>query len=171
VYISVCIIPCSSAWSPLRSGFISGAAVTPTCVRLQGSLKVRSLLIFYLCHYSPYLGFFLLCIEVSWSHTATVEWYWQEGTEELWEKPVPVPLCPPKIPLGLTRARTRAYALRGRRLTTWTMTRHHYSPYLRLVLLCIEVSWSRAFRHTVGLLWTSDQPVAETFTYTGQHNI
>jgi hypothetical protein len=26
-------------------------------------------------------------------------------------------------------------------------------------------------RHMVGLLWTSDQPVAETFTYTGQHNI
>jgi hypothetical protein len=26
-------------------------------------------------------------------------------------------------------------------------------------------------RHTVGLLWTSDQPVAETSTYTGQHNI
>jgi hypothetical protein len=24
---------------------------------------------------------------------------------------------------------------------------------------------------TVGLLWTSDQPIAETFTYTGQHNI
>jgi hypothetical protein len=27
------------------------------------------------------------------------------------------------------------------------------------------------FRHTVGLLWTSGQPVAETSTYTGQHNI
>jgi hypothetical protein len=26
-------------------------------------------------------------------------------------------------------------------------------------------------RHTVGLLWTSDQPVTETSTYTGQHNI
>jgi hypothetical protein len=25
-------------------------------------------------------------------------------------------------------------------------------------------------RHTVGLLWTSDQPVAEASTYTGQHN-
>jgi hypothetical protein len=28
-----------------------------------------------------------------------------------------------------------------------------------------------AYRHTVGLLWTSDQPVAETSTYAGQHNI
>jgi hypothetical protein len=27
------------------------------------------------------------------------------------------------------------------------------------------------FRHTVGLLWAIDQPVAETSTYTGQHNI
>jgi hypothetical protein len=27
------------------------------------------------------------------------------------------------------------------------------------------------FRHTVGILWTSDQSVAETSTYTGQHNI
>jgi hypothetical protein len=26
-------------------------------------------------------------------------------------------------------------------------------------------------RHTVGLLWTSDQPVAKVSTYTGQHNI
>jgi hypothetical protein len=26
-------------------------------------------------------------------------------------------------------------------------------------------------RHTVGLLWTSDHPVSETSTYTGQHNI
>jgi hypothetical protein len=25
--------------------------------------------------------------------------------------------------------------------------------------------------HSVGLLWTSDQPVAEASTYTGQHNI
>jgi hypothetical protein len=27
------------------------------------------------------------------------------------------------------------------------------------------------FRHLVGLLWTSDQPVAKASTYTGQHNI
>jgi hypothetical protein len=25
-------------------------------------------------------------------------------------------------------------------------------------------------RHTVGLLWTSDQPIAKASTYTGQHN-
>jgi hypothetical protein len=43
-------------------------------------------------------------------------------TEELfWEKPVPVPLCPPQIPRGLTRAS----AVRGRRITTWAMARTH----------------------------------------------
>jgi hypothetical protein len=31
------------------------------------------------------------------------------------------------------------------------------------------VSWSHTYRHTVGLLWTSDQPVAEACTYTEQH--
>jgi hypothetical protein len=30
---------------------------------------------------------------------------------------------------------------------------------------------TRILRHTVGLLWTSDQPVAEASTYTGQHDI
>jgi hypothetical protein len=50
---------------------------------------------------------------------APVEWNWQGKTEVLGEKPVPVPLCPPQIPHGLTRYRTRASALRGRRLTAW----------------------------------------------------
>jgi hypothetical protein len=54
---------------------------------------------------------------------ATVEWYWQGKTEELWEKLVPVPLCPRQIPHGLTWARTQASAVRGRRLTTWAMAR------------------------------------------------
>jgi hypothetical protein len=47
--------------------------------------------------------------------------YWQRKTEELRGKPVPVPLCPPQIPHGLTRARTQASVVRGRRLTTWAM--------------------------------------------------
>jgi hypothetical protein len=33
------------------------------------------------------------------------------------------------------------------------------------------VSGSHTYRHTVGLLWTRDQPVAEASTYTGQHNM
>jgi hypothetical protein len=35
----------------------------------------------------------------------------------------------------------------------------------------LGVSRSHTYRHTVGFLWTSDQPVAETSTCTGQHNI
>jgi hypothetical protein len=61
--------------------------------------------------------------QIIWVWRATVEWYWQGKTEELGEKPVPVPLCPPQIPNGLNRARTRASAVRGRRLTTWATAR------------------------------------------------
>jgi hypothetical protein len=57
------------------------------------------------------------------SNGAPVEWNWQGKTEVLGEKPVPVPLCPPQFPHGLTRHRTRASAVRGRRLTAWAMTR------------------------------------------------
>jgi hypothetical protein len=55
---------------------------------------------------------------------APVEWDWQGKTEVLGEKPVLVPLCPTQIPHGLTRDRTRASAVRGRRLTAWAMARH-----------------------------------------------
>jgi hypothetical protein len=44
--------------------------------------------------------------------------YWSTGEIKLTgEKPVPVPLCPPQIPHGLTRDRTWASAVRGWRLT------------------------------------------------------
>jgi hypothetical protein len=54
---------------------------------------------------------------------APVEWNWQGKTEILGENPVPVPRCPPQIPHGLTRGRTRASAVGGRRLTAWAMAR------------------------------------------------
>jgi hypothetical protein len=38
-------------------------------------------------------------------------------------KPVPVSLCPKLIPRGQTRARTRASAVRGRRIIAWSMAR------------------------------------------------
>jgi hypothetical protein len=50
---------------------------------------------------------------------APVEWNLQEKNEVLREIPVPVPVCPPQIPHGLTRHRTRASAVRSRRLTAW----------------------------------------------------
>jgi hypothetical protein len=40
-------------------------------------------------------------------------------------KPVPVSLCPPQIPHGPTRDRTRSSAVRGWRLTAWAMARPH----------------------------------------------
>jgi hypothetical protein len=46
------------------------------------------------------------------SNGAPVEWNWQGKTEVLGEKPIPVPRCPPQIPHGLTRDRTRASARR-----------------------------------------------------------
>jgi hypothetical protein len=55
------------------------------------------------------------------SNVVPVEWNWQWKTEVLGEKPVPVLLCPPQIPHGLTRDRTRASAVRGRLLTAWDM--------------------------------------------------
>jgi hypothetical protein len=39
------------------------------------------------------------------------------------KKPVPLPLCPPQIPHGLSRDRTRGSAVGGRRLTAWAMAR------------------------------------------------
>jgi hypothetical protein len=35
-----------------------------------------------------------------------MEWYWQEKTEVIEGKPVPVPLCPPQIPRGLSLLRS-----------------------------------------------------------------
>jgi hypothetical protein len=80
--------------------------------------------------------------QMIWVCRPTVEWYWQGKAEELWEKPLPVPLCPPEIPHGLTRARTRASAVRGRRLTTWAMSR----PNLHLTLIWIS---SKCISYTV----------------------
>jgi hypothetical protein len=51
--------------------------------------------------------------QVIYEWKATMEWYWQGNTEELEEKPFPVPLCPPKISHTLTRARIRASAVTG----------------------------------------------------------
>jgi hypothetical protein len=56
--------------------------------------------------------------------------------EELGEIPVPVPLCPPQIPHRMTRVRTRASAVRGRRLTAWATAR---SPVvLTLIIFLYE---------------------------------
>jgi hypothetical protein len=52
-----------------------------------------------------------------WVWRATVEWCWQDKTEELGDKPVPVRLCPPQVPHRQSLARTRTCVVRDRRLT------------------------------------------------------
>jgi hypothetical protein len=53
-------------------------------------------------------------------------------TEEIGEKPVPVPLCPPQIPHGPNRMRTPASEMRGRRLTASDMARPLLLSYTEL---------------------------------------
>jgi hypothetical protein len=54
---------------------------------------------------------------------ATVEW-WQIKTKHLGEHPVPVSLCPLKIPHVVTRTRNRASAVAGRQISSWSRARH-----------------------------------------------
>jgi hypothetical protein len=75
--------------------------------------------------------------QMIWVWRATVEWHWQGKPEELGEKPVPVPLCPPQISHGLTRARTRASAVTGRQLTTWAMARPCQSVSYTVMVMVI----------------------------------
>jgi hypothetical protein len=83
------------------------------------------------------------------SHGAPVEWNWQGKTEVLGEKPVPLPLCPPQIPHGLTRDRTRASAVGGRQLTAWAMAlpacRRHAELFVKPCWkkrgICSLVTW------------------------------
>jgi hypothetical protein len=62
------------------------------------------------------------------------KWNWQGNIEVLGEKPVPVPLCPPQIPHGLTWNWTRNSAAGSRRLTAWAMVR----PFV----FCLSLSQS-----------------------------
>jgi hypothetical protein len=81
------------------------------------------------------------------SNGALVEWNWQGKTKVLRGKPVPVPLCPPQIPHGLTRDRTRASAVGGRRRTAWAMAR----PRLRfgsMSLFCCPATSDYIVTHT-----------------------
>jgi hypothetical protein len=65
---------------------------------------------------------------------------------EFGEKPVPVPLCPPQIPHGMTRAPTRASAVRGRRLTAWATARDSFT-----LLPCVPHAPPTSF----ALTWSS----------------
>jgi hypothetical protein len=70
------------------------------------------------------------------SNGAPVEWNLQSKTEELGGKTCPnATLSTIKIPHGLTRDRTRASAVGGRRLTAWATARPHVGSY------CCRLSW------------------------------
>jgi hypothetical protein len=62
------------------------------------------------------------------------------GNRSTQRKPAPVPLCPPQIPLGQTRSRTRAAAVGSQLLTAWAMAR----PSLHC-----NLSWSSATHRTL----------------------
>jgi hypothetical protein len=71
------------------------------------------------------------------SNGATVAWNWRGNTEVLGEKPVPVTHCPPQNSHKQTRDRTRASAVRSRRLTAWAMARPLVS-YISVKRFCIS---------------------------------
>jgi hypothetical protein len=77
-----------------------------------------------------------------------VEWNWKGKIEVFGEKPVPVPICPPQIPHGLTRDRIRASAVVGRRLTAWAMAR----PFEKCFLVPIENIMLHALHSPTGPL-------------------
>jgi hypothetical protein len=91
--------------------FLCGERPSSRCYGRIAALR----LIVQPCDEEDWLFFRFLC------NGTPVEWNWQGKTEVLGEKPVPVPLRPQLIPHGLARDRTRASAVRGRRLTAWAM--------------------------------------------------
>jgi hypothetical protein len=87
--------------------------------------------------------------QMIWVWRVMVEWYIDGKTEELWEKPVPVPLCPPQIPHGLTRAWTRASVVRGRRPTTWAMIGPVWNVTWHLLIMW-KLIWLKA-QHIINI--------------------
>jgi hypothetical protein len=62
------------------------------------------------------------------------EWWWNDidrgKLKNSWDKPVPMPLCPPQIPHGLTQAQTGESAVRGRRQTACAMAGPKDTPVM-----------------------------------------
>jgi hypothetical protein len=103
-----------------------------------------------------------------WVCRVTVKWYWQGKTEELGEKPVPVPPCPSQILHGLSRARSRASAVTGRRLTAWAMARpsiHYHAVTVRsiskshkIIYIILLYKW-RSVQHPVFAVHSSNSSI------------
>jgi hypothetical protein len=74
---------------------------------------------------------------------ALVEWNWQGRTEVLWKKKT----CPSATLSTTNPTRTRASAVRGRRLTAWTMARPLFFHLFKLLLLVLDLSLFRFCSH------------------------
>jgi hypothetical protein len=68
---------------------------------------------------------------IIWVWRAMVKWYWQGKAEELREKLVPVPFCPPQIPHQVTQVLTQASAVRDQPAT------NHLSHITALLRCCV----------------------------------
>jgi hypothetical protein len=91
--------------------------------------------------------------QMIWVWRATVEWYWRGKT-------CPVPLCPPQIPHGLTRAS----AVRGRRLTTWAMARPTKSVLVIFEHSVPTSNKTRTHKHNKDQLVTSVKEIIPVYS-------
>jgi hypothetical protein len=114
--------------------------------------------------------------------------YWRENPKNSGKKPVPVPLCPPQIPHGLTRAWTPASAVRGRRLTTWDLShgaaillqipKLYFAPFHLITSRSFPVSYFLpifpfllafySYDHPANDVWPGSKPTV-MLTYTQPH--
>jgi hypothetical protein len=119
----------------------------PWCSLCNPIMKMKMIIFYDYDYYYYYCPFP--------SNGARVEWNWQGKPEELEEKPVPVPLCPPQIPLGLTLGSNPG--LRGgrpaaNRLSHGTAISVAVTPQVALVSLLHH----KFFAATILLLPTSE---------------
>ena len=94
---------------------------------------------------------------------ASAEWNWQGQTEVFGEEPVPEPLCSPQISLAPAEEWTRAFAVRGRRLTAWLMKRgtalknipnFSWSCTVNVLVFNTKRTWLMVCRWIIGICCT-----------------
>ena len=98
-------------------------------------------------------------------HGALVEWCWQGETKALRGKPVPVPLHPPQMLLGLTCEWTRACTVTGWWLITWFMALPSVFMWLSLYSEITTHSFIHSFMHPVVCPTTGPHPLPKRVLY------
>jgi hypothetical protein len=94
------------------------------------------------------------CLPIS-EYWAAVEWYRGSEPNTLEMKPVSVPLCRRQVPQTLTKERATAFAVRRRRLISWTIACYYaYSANSRI----FGISYTIIIPHL--LKWLSNKIVA-----------